>query len=412
MLNLKVSKFISMVEGNELVSYLAKDLSRVSSSFIFKVNKSGVARIDNAIIKASKFSTGINSNNTNEIAKVLKRENIDLLYEDKRAPEGYRLDPLKWREIQHFLKNRIAKKNKKAKNQKEIIGMTVTTALVQMGLKSTNFFPQVLLVDEASQITLPAASVFGLYNAPCTIFFGDDKQMPPIFSIEDSPYSVSIFEYIKKKYPQNATTLNKTYRLNKSICSLINDYFYANDRSKTIFESAQKNYLELNASSFSVAEYQKIADPKISLFCFTHSDSKSTDSNDTEAKMIESLLKDLSKASVDSNQICVVTPYRRQVRNIRATCTDIFKERPIIDTVERVQGIDTDIVIVSLCSSDTNYIKSFSSFLFNKNRMNVMFSRARYKIILFCSENILKMDNYFAEMVKSRFCVINNFISL
>ena len=99
-------------------------------------------------------------------------------------------------------------------------------------------------------------------------------------------------------------------------------------------------------------------------------------------------------------------PYRRQVKEIRNGISNIYEKNPIVDTVERVQGIDTDLVICSICSSEIKWIKQFEDFLFNKNRINVMLSRARYKIIILCSENILKFENYFSDMIKQRFIMV------
>ena len=56
---------------------------------------------------------------------------------------------------------------------------------------------------------------------------------------------------------------------------------------------------------------------------------------------------------------------------------------PIVDTVERVQGITVDIVIFSVCTTDLNTLKSKKDFIFSPNRINVAISRARVKAIIF-----------------------------
>jgi len=62
---------------------------------------------------------------------------------------------------------------------------------------------------------------------------------------------------------------------------------------------------------------------------------------------------------------------------------------PIIDTVERVQGLTVDLVIVSMCVSDVSYANSIAPFLLSPNRLNVALSRARTKAILVASTALL-----------------------
>jgi superfamily I DNA and/or RNA helicase len=51
-------------------------------------------------------------------------------------------------------------------------------------------------------------------------------------------------------------------------------------------------------------------------------------------------------------------------------------------------GQDVDCIIISFASSDENYIEDIHGFLFNHNRLNVMISRAKTKVVLFCSQEI------------------------
>lgn len=66
----------------------------------------------------------------------------------------------------------------------------------------------------------------------------------------------------------------------------------------------------------------------------------------------------------------------------------ITVELPIVDTVERVQGLTVELVAVSLCASDRDYVRSLASFLLSPNRLNVAISRARTKVVLAASADI------------------------
>ena len=90
--------------------------------------------------------------------------------------------------------------------------------------------------------------------------------------------------------------------------------------------------------------------------------------------------------------VAVITPYRRQVRNIRASIADCMGEdfeMPLIDTVERLQGQDVDLIIISFCVSDPVFFNRNKDFLLNPNRMNVMLSRAKKKVVLIGSKIVL-----------------------
>ena len=67
---------------------------------------------------------------------------------------------------------------------------------------------------------------------------------------------------------------------------------------------------------------------------------------------------------------------------------------PLIDTVERLQGQDVDCIILSFASSDEDYINEIRDFIFNPNRLNVMISRAKTKVILFACEKVQKELNH------------------
>lgn len=54
----------------------------------------------------------------------------------------------------------------------------------------------------------------------------------------------------------------------------------------------------------------------------------------------------------------------------------------LIDTVERLQGQDVDVIILSIATSQESFFKNVNSFLLNPNRLNVMFSRAKKKVVV------------------------------
>ena len=63
-------------------------------------------------------------------------------------------------------------------------------------------------------------------------------------------------------------------------------------------------------------------------------------------------------------------------------------ERPLVDTVERLQGQDVRLIILSLAVTDPEYYKQVKAFLLNPNRLNVMISRAKEKVVILKSDLI------------------------
>ena len=90
---------------------------------------------------------------------------------------------------------------------------------------------------------------------------------------------------------------------------------------------------------------------------------------------------------LDPAEIAVVAPFRAQVRAIRSALQEagVDSEELVVDTVERVQGQEREVVILSLAVGDPATLDSRSKFFFSTNRLNVALSRARTKSILVAS---------------------------
>jgi DNA replication ATP-dependent helicase Dna2 len=63
--------------------------------------------------------------------------------------------------------------------------------------------------------------------------------------------------------------------------------------------------------------------------------------------------------------------------------------RGAVDTVERFQGQQRDVIIASFGIGDPDIIGSEDEFIYNLNRFNVLTSRARAKVILFVTRSLL-----------------------
>ena len=270
--------------------------------------------------------------------------------------------------------------------------MTLNAATINLCIRNNSFKPRAILVDEASQIPLAEGASIGASGAGTIIFIGDDRQMPPIFvnNLEKADLSISIFEHIAKNYPDSKVVLDTTYRMNKEICDVVNKRFYLpygiNLKPDSSIED-RKLDIEINSSNSIInscfsPESNSIVELDVSV------NDKSNDYNIQEAEFAANILFDALESGVNPKEIAVVTPFRKQVTCIRNAFKYIddknlyIDNMPLIDTVERLQGQDVDIIILSFSVTNPEYFKSMESFIINENRINVMISRAKKKVII------------------------------
>lgn len=279
-------------------------------------------------------------------------------------------------------------KNRKKKRTGHIIGMTIWGAITYLGLRHhAHFRPYISLVDEASLMPLSLATILGK-TAPSVCLFGDSRQMPPIFrpELESNENSISILDYCSQKVEGvPVAVLHTTYRMNGDITNVVSKSFYepygitlrsAESVSENTFTSSYLNQKELNGS----VAYMS---PMLST-------TQCDEENEGEASAVVDLVKALLLEGNKPSDIAVITPFRKQVRLIRSKAqyeieSDIL---PLIDTVERLQGQDVNCIILTFASSSKKYINETEGFLFNPNRLNVMISRAKTKVIIIGSEII------------------------
>lgn len=277
-------------------------------------------------------------------------------------------------------------KNRRKKRTGHIIGMTIWGAITHLGLRHhAHFRPYISLVDEASLMPLSYATILGK-TAPSVCLFGDSQQMPPIFrpELENNDNSISILDYCAQKVEGvPVTVLHTTYRMNEEITSIVSKSFYephgivlhsAENIAKNVFNSPFMDKKELEGSFV-------FADAKVS-------SPECEEENEGEANAVVEIVNALLNEGKQPKDIAVITPFRKQVRLIRAKAKEVIlaEELPLIDTVERLQGQDVDCIILTFASSDEKYIDSVKGFLFNPNRLNVMISRAKTKVVIIASE--------------------------
>jgi DNA replication ATP-dependent helicase Dna2 len=269
-----------------------------------------------------------------------------------------------------------------------IVGGTVH-ALYTSRLANTQF--DVVIVDEASQLNLVQAAG-ALLAGSKFVFIGDHQQMPPIITAEhpNPEHRQSIFEYLFRFAP--GTMLDTTYRLNATLADFSSRQFYGGKLQS--HPSAATRTLQLPTT---LTHYADVLDPsQPSVFVdLRHTNTKTHERS--EAHYIADMIAELLASGVPAAEIAIVAPYRAQGRAIRRQLEKRCPAHPAdelaritIDTVERMQGQERDVVFLSLTSGKFDATLQRASFYFMPNRLNVAITRARVKRIVVGSSRLMQ----------------------
>jgi superfamily I DNA and/or RNA helicase len=106
-------------------------------------------------------------------------------------------------------------------------------------------------------------------------------------------------------------------------------------------------------------------------------------SSEQEARIICELVTEIRRAGIPSGEIAVLTPFRQQVRELQAklAASPATYPAPRVDTVERLQGQEAEVALVSLACSHPSWLAEAAKFYFEDSRWNVAASRAKSKLI-------------------------------
>jgi uncharacterized protein len=84
--------------------------------------------------------------------------------------------------------------------------------------------------------------------------------------------------------------------------------------------------------------------------------------------------------------VLIVAPYNMQVRSLKAALRPGMR----IGSVDKFQGLEAPVVIVSMCSSTLEDAARGAEFLLSPNRLNVAISRAQCLAVVVASPGLFK----------------------
>jgi len=274
-----------------------------------------------------------------------------------------------------------------------------------------------VVFDEASQIPIPHA-VCGMLAGRRYVFVGDHRQLGPIVQgeHEDPLAGLSIFAYLVGEGGDRpidassdatpigayeATLLRKTYRMNAEIAAFPSRAFYRG-RLEAVSPWAERRFKMVPGGAF-----DDLLDPDRPAVVATIAHEGHRTRCPAEARFVAGLAEELLvRQCVRPDDLAVVTPFRAQIRIIRTLLHErlldagVRGEMPVVDTVERIQGQERDLVIVSLVCSEPEYAAREAAFYFSPNRLNVTLTRARTKLVIVASPLLFEALPFDLERLK------------
>jgi uncharacterized protein len=261
-----------------------------------------------------------------------------------------------------------------------------------------------LVIDEAGQFSL-ANTIAASTAASRMLLLGDPQQLPQVTQgTHPEPIDGSALGWLagdaEVMPAEFGYFLPVSWRMNSAVCAVVSENFY----DSKLGSSAEPRALEGIDEGFYPIP--------------VHHFGNSTDSTE-EAEKIVDLVRDLlnrtwtedgkSIALNDADEnIIVVAPYNAQVQMIREKLNAAGFHKIPVGTVDKFQGKEAAVAIVSLTASSALDVPRGLEFLLMPNRMNVAISRAKWAAYLIYSPGLLDYKPTNVENLK----LLSKFVNL
>jgi hypothetical protein len=243
----------------------------------------------------------------------------------------------------------------------------------------------------------------------------------------------SVYEFFRAFHRIPDVMLEENYRSNETLVAFARwggylpslTSYSPNLRLNLLAPQSGQRPATWPASLHWTPEWLALIDPAAPATCLVYPDGKSSQWNQFEADAIAALAYLLWLSGIENRllnerdpvtggilagagcpysaqqfwerAVGVVTPHRAQQGLITSRLQQVFAPvgvqpsmiRGAVDTVERFQGQQRDVIISSFALGDLDLIRDEEEFLFSFNRFNVMASRARAKLIVLVSQEIV-----------------------
>ena len=346
----------------------------------------------------------------------------------------------------HLLKNVIANCNnrdqiKETMNNCHIVVGTIASLTGRKELFALKQF-DVAIIDEATQIL--ESQIAGLWGATTPqgtvaikkfILIGDPKQLPAVvaqpaestkvtsemlssYGIHD--YSISLFERLYKWYHANPiegliATLYKQGRMHPAINEFANKHFYggilrpipiAHQQEELLYpvynrECPMESMLATRRSAFIETEEEECSNPKINR--------KEAETIARFVQAYHTLRTSNGHACNPSQEIGIIVPFRSQIAMVTKEIAKLNVPQSkdiVIDTVERFQGSQRDVILFGTTINDTALLDILSAPVPDADgtpidrKLNVAVTRARKQMFVFGNSKVLSQSPIYKKLIE------------
>ncbi|HEX6122949.1 MAG TPA: ATP-binding protein, partial [Ktedonobacterales bacterium] len=278
---------------------------------------------------------------------------------------------------------------------------------------------QCLVLDEASQMNLPEAMMAALALAPDgqVIVVGDHRQMPPIVrhdwtaeprrTFQEYHSYDSLFETLLGLGPLvPVIRFARSFRLHADMAEFLRREVYARDG--IAYFSARREVVRVG--QYDDPFVAAVLAPEHPIVAIIHDEAESMVRNRYEQQLITPVLEALADPrGLDygpEKGLGVVVPHRAQRAALREEVRCLIRLDPrtgavaisAVDTVERFQGDEREVIVVSATESDREYLLAAGEFLLDPRRLTVALSRAKRKMVLVAARSVFTLFSADEEM--------------
>jgi superfamily I DNA and/or RNA helicase len=292
---------------------------------------------------------------------------------------------------------------RKAQKRIKDARLVFTTCIgAALGLLRTENF-DVVIVDEASQLTEPATLVPLVKECSRAILVGDHVQLRA--TVQQNAvlvgYDISLFERhyrLPSREGIGKVMLDTQYRMHRSICDFSSSEFYDDKLETAVADNARP----LPPSLFPWPEKNRM----VWIECASSEDlGRQSKSNAGQVEVCKQAIQLLStppttNATVTQNgsskapSIAILTPYTRQKTLLTAEIPNVE-----VSSIDGFQGREADIIVFVTvrCNAYGDL-----GFLTDMRRLNVIMTRARVGVVLIGNKNTLTGEAAAVDVDESR----------
>ncbi|MHC5796386.1 TM0106 family RecB-like putative nuclease [Lacisediminihabitans sp. FW035] len=239
-----------------------------------------------------------------------------------------------------------------------------------------------LVIDEAGQFSL-AATIAASVSATRLLLLGDPQQLPQVSQgTHPEPVDVSALGWLSDGHdvlpPEFGFFLDRSHRMHTAVCAPVSALSY-------------------EGRLHSVGSDRVLAGIVPGLHAVPVVASDNSTSSPEEADAVLAIVRDVvgrawtsagSTTALSPSDVIVVAPYNAQVQLLRRVLDAAGFESVPVGTVDKFQGREAAVAIVSLAASSAADVPRGLEFLLLANRLNVAISRAQWAAWLLYSPAI------------------------